>query len=114
MMEFTIDNITGGYQIFDFGHSDGSSNDDYVYNETHLKRLRFVVNNEDFDYNEFRESFLPNFCNTVQKYQGGKIDEHYNIWDTHQIDIKEMYTSLSRTTKLEYIHLNNKKICKQY
>ena len=66
------------------------------------------------DYNEFRESFLPNVCNTVYKYQGGKIDEHYNIWDTHKMDIKEMYTSLSRTTKLKYIHLNNKKICKQY
>ena len=32
------------------------------------------------------------------------------------MDIKEMYTSLSRTTKLEYIHLNNKKIilCRNY
>ena len=57
---------------------------------------------------------MPNFCNTVYKYQGGKIDEHYNIWDTHKMDIKEMYTSLSQTTKLEYIHINNKKICKQY
>ena len=36
MMEFTIDNITGGYQIFDFGHSNDSSDDDntsYVFNE---------------------------------------------------------------------------------
>ena len=30
------------------------------------------------------------------------------------MDVKEMYTSLSRTTKLEYIHLDNKKICKRY
>ena len=30
------------------------------------------------------------------------------------MDIKEMYTSLSRTKKFEYIHLNNKKICRQY
>ena len=57
---------------------------------------------------------MPNFCNTVYKYQGGKIDDHYNIWDTHKMYIKEMYTSLSQTTKLEYIHINNKKICKQY
>lgn len=45
--------------------------------------LEFVINQERFSLNEFRESFLPNFCNTVYKYQGGKIDEHYNIWDTH-------------------------------
>lgn len=43
--------------------------------------LMFRINNEDFDKNEFRSNFLPNFCNTVYKYQGGKIDEHYNIWD---------------------------------
>ena len=30
------------------------------------------------------------------------------------MDVKEMYTSLSRTTKLEYIHLDNKKKCKYY
>ena len=76
--------------------------------------LNFIIGEERFDLNEFRESFLPNFCNTVYKYQGGKIDEHYNIWDTHKMDIKEMYTSLSRTTKLECIHLDNKQICKQY
>ena len=103
MMEFTLDDIIGGRQTFNF--SDSSDEDDtlYVYNENGLKQLRFVVNKEDFDYNEFRESFLPNFCNTVYKDQGGKIDEHYNIWDTHKMDIKEMYRSLSRTTKLEYI-----------
>ena len=28
------------------------------------------------------------------------------------MDIKEMYTSLSRTTKLKYIHLDNKKKCR--
>ena len=57
---------------------------------------------------------MPNFCNTVYKYQDGKIDEHYNIWDTRKMDIKEMYTSLSRTTKLEYIHLDNKKKSRWY
>ena len=112
MMEFTIDDILNGRQVF----NDSSDEDDtpYVYNEGGLKQLRFVVNNEEFDYNEFRESFFPNFCNTVYKYQGGKIDEHYNIWDTHKMDVKEMYTSLSRTTKLEYIHLDNKKKCRWY
>ena len=73
-----------------------------------------MINGETFEKNEFRSSFLPNFCNTVYKYQGGKIDEHYNIWDTDRMDVKEMYTSLSRTTKLEYIHLDNKKKCRWY
>ena len=73
-----------------------------------------MINDEPFSLNEFRESFLPNFCNTVYKYQGGEIDEHYNIYDTHKMDVKEMYTALSRTTKLEYIHLDNKKICSKY
>ena len=30
------------------------------------------------------------------------------------MDVKEMYTSLSRITKLEYIHLDNNKKCKYY
>ena len=114
MMEFTLDNFTGDRQTFIFSDSSDEDDTPYVYNENGLKQLRFVVNKEDFDYNEFRESFLPNFCNTVYKYQGSKIDEHYNIWDTHKMDVKEMYTSLSRTTKLEYIHLNNKKISGNY
>lgn len=50
----------------------------------------------------------------MYKYQGGKIDEHYNIYDTHKMDVKEMYTCLSRTTKLEYIHLDNNKKKKWY
>ena len=50
----------------------------------------------------------------MHKYQGGKIDEHYNIYDTHRMNVKEMYTCLSRTTKLEYIHLDNKKKCWWY
>ena len=108
MMECTIDDILNGRQTFVFNDSSDEDDTSYVYNENGLKQLRFVVNNEEFDYNEFRESFLPNFCSTVYKYQGGEIDEHYNIWDTHKMDIKEMYTSLSETTKLEYIHINNK------
>lgn len=39
--------------------------------------LEFMVNNVTFTKKEFRENFLPNFCNTVYKYQGGKINEHY-------------------------------------
>lgn len=75
--------------------------------------LIFSVNKQQFSIHEFKKSFLPNFCNTIYKYQGSTINEPYNIWDTEKMDDKEMYTSLSRTTKLEYIHLNNKKIRKR-
>lgn len=81
---------------------------DKIYKDEH-DISEFEINNETFTKNEFRENFLPNICNTVYKYQGGKIDEHYNIYDTNRMDIKEMYTSLSRTTKLECIHLDSKK-----
>ena len=92
MMEFTLDMI--------------SEDDD--------GNLNFKVNDIWFDKNTFRESFLPNFCNTVYKYQGGKINENYNIFDTDRMDVKELYTALSRTTKIEYIHLNPQKINRYY
>lgn len=76
--------------------------------------LYFIVNKQQFTMQEFRKSFLPNFCNTIYKYQGGTINEPYNIWDTGLMDSKELYTSLSRTTKLEYIHLDNNKIRSSY
>ena len=28
-----------------------------------------------------RACFIPSFCATVYKYQGGDIDEHYNVYD---------------------------------
>lgn len=106
MMEFTID------KIFDGDISGFVFIDDKEYEK--ITNLKIEINNEIFDKNEFSANFLPNFCNTVYKSQGGKIDEHYNTWDTHKMDVKEMYTSLSRTTKLEYIHLDNKKKCRWY
>ena len=76
--------------------------------------LIFTVNQQQFMMHEFRKSFLPNFCNTIYKYQGGTINVPYNILDTKNVDSKELYTSLSRTTKLEYIHLDNNKIRSSY
>ena len=76
--------------------------------------LIFTVNKQQFTIHEFRKSVLPNFCNTIYKYQGGTIYVPYNIWDTEKMDSKELYTSLSRTTKLEYIHLDNNKIRSSY
>lgn len=79
-----------------------------------IKGNKFKVNNEWFDKKEFSESFIPSFCITVYKYQGADIDEPYNIHDVNRMDKKQLYTALSRTTKLEYIHLNNKEINNKY
>ena len=74
----------------------------------------FKVNNEWYDIKEFSESFIPSFCVTVYKYQGADIDEPYNIHDVNRMDKKQVYTALSRTTKMEYIHINNKEINNKY
>ena len=79
-----------------------------------IKGSKFKVNNEWFDKKEFSESFIPSFCVTVYKYQGADIDQPYNIHDVNRMDKKQLYTALSRTTKLEYIHLNNKEINNKY
>lgn len=67
----------------------------------------FMVNGTLFELNDFRQSFIPAFCCTVYKYQVADIDEHYNILDVNRMDKKQLHTCLSRTTKFEYIHLDN-------
>ena len=73
-----------------------------------------LVNNTWFDMNEFRSSFIPAFCSTVYKYQGADINEPYNIYDVNCMDKKQLYTALSRTTKYEYIHLDNQLLNNHY
>lgn len=60
------------------------------------------------------KTFIIGFCNTVYKFQGCDIEEHYNIFDVEKIDKKMLYTALSRTTKFQYIHLDNKMLNKYY
>ena len=79
-----------------------------------MKKDAIKINNEWYDIKEFSENFIPSFCVTVYKYQGADIDEHYNIYDVNRMDKKQLYTALSRTTKLEYIHLNNKELNNKY
>ena len=67
--------------------------------------LEFILNGQTFSHSEFRESFIPAFCVTVYKYQGSTIIEPYNIYDAEKMDKKQLYTALSRTTKLDHIHL---------
>ena len=75
---------------------------------------KFKVNSEWFDEKAFSESFIPAFCVTVYKYQGSDIDEPYNIYDVNRMDKKQLYTALSRTTKIKYIHLSNKEVKNKY
>ena len=63
----------------------------------------FTIGGHAFEYSKFSQCFIPAFCCTVYKYQGSEIDEHYNIYNVSRMDKKELYTALSRTTKLEYI-----------
>ena len=74
----------------------------------------FLIKSHWFELKEFAQSFIPGFCVTVYKYQGAEINEHYNIYDVNRMDKKQLYTALSRTTKLEYIHLNNKEVNNKY
>ena len=75
---------------------------------------KFKVHNQWFDRNEFSEYFIPSFCVTVYKYQGCDINEHYNIHDVNRMDKKQLYTALSRTTKFEYTHINNRELNNKY
>ena len=74
----------------------------------------FKINNEWYDKEEFSWNFIPAFCVTVYKYEGADIDEPYNIYDVNKMDKKQLYTALSRTTKKEYIHVNNKEFSNKY
>ena len=74
----------------------------------------FKVNGTWFSLNVFACSFIPAFCVTVCKFQGCDIDEPYNVFDTGRMDKKQIYTALSRTTKFEYIHLNNSELNYKY
>ena len=74
----------------------------------------FEIDGQDFDYKTFSQSFIPSFCVTVHKCQGADINEPYNIYDVEKMDKKLLYTALSRTTKFDYLHLDNKKIKNEY
>lgn len=75
---------------------------------------KFKINNEWFDQKYFSEYFIPSFCVTVYNYEGADINESYNIYDADRLDKKQLYTALSKTTKLGYIHLNNKQLNSKY
>ena len=66
-----------------------------------------TITDTEFPINKFAQSFIPAFCCTVYKYQGADINQPYNIYNVNRMDKKQLYTALSRTTKLEFIHMKN-------
>ena len=87
---------------------------DIVQNDDDDDDITFRINNQLFSYDEFRESFIPAFCVTVHRCQGGTINTHYSISNVNKLDKKQLRTALSRTTKLKYIHLDNNKLNNKY
>ena len=67
---------------------------------------KFTIDYVKGKYN-FGNCFVPAYCVTVYKYQGGKIEQNYNILDAEYMDKKELYTALSRATNDELIHVDN-------
>ena len=65
-----------------------------------------TINKKVFTHDEFKLYFTLAFCITVYRYQGDKIDEHYNIYDADRMDKRQLYTALSRTTKHEFLHVD--------
>ena len=79
-----------------------------------INNNQFKIINEWFDQKEFSENFIPSFCVSVYKYQGADINEPYDIYDVNRMDKKQLYTALSRTTKFEHVHVNNKEFNNKY
>ena len=51
----------------------------------------------------------PGFCTSVYKWQGCTIDEPFTIWDGNLMNLNEMYTAISRSSKLSHVHIGKRK-----
>lgn len=84
---------------------------EYKFYNSEIKILK-DINNEFATIEEqkipihiFKKSFSLGYCVTVYRYQGDSINEPYNIYDTKYMDKKQLYTALSRTTKYDYVNM---------
>src|SRR5688572_23275191 len=59
---------------------------------------------------EFKYLCRPCYGATVYKFQGKTIREEYNIYDVEKMPFREMYTALSRATKMGNIHFEYNKV----
>ena len=108
IVEFTYDNKKEKYDVCEGMPVFATRNikDKNVFNTMQfvIKQInneRFLVNDEWYDKDDFSINFIPAFCVTVYKYEGTDINEHYNIHDVNRMDKRELYTSISHTTKFE-------------
>ena len=60
---------------------------------------------------KYKEIFEPCYAATVYKYQGKTITSKYNIFDVEYMSFKEMYTALSRATKIDDIYFDYELVC---
>ena len=87
---------------------------EYKIDDIDTENNKYIINGISLDRDSFRSSFIPAFCSTVYKYQGSNIDQPYAIHDVERMCKKQLYTALSRTTNVKYIHLDNNMLNKQY
>ena len=65
---------------------------------------KLIVGENSFDPSNFMTIFDPNYCNTIYKYQGSCIKNDYTIHELNIMTKREIYTSITRGTKLSNVH----------
>ena len=69
--------------------------------------LKNTLNNETITITAdiFRNHFYINFCSTIYKSQGSKIDQPYTIHQWNSLSTEAKYTAISRTTAFDYVNV---------
>ena len=68
-----------------------------------------------FSTDELSKTFVPSYCVTVYKYQGGTIkNEACNVFDVRLMDKKQLYTALSRCTDIGLVRWDNAQLLPRY
>jgi len=84
-----------------------------VFTVTEIKEDTIILNNNtnatlasiSIDFVNFMKYFEMSYANTVYRWQGKSINQHFTILDT--LTKREAYVALSRSTKYEYINLHS-------
>jgi predicted GIY-YIG superfamily endonuclease len=82
------------------------NNEEYTIHKIEGENIT-LNNGQVFHSKEFSFSFLPLLACTTHKYQGGSINENYNIYEADKMNRNMLYTALSRATHEDYIHIDN-------
>lgn len=82
------------------------NNEEYTIQKIEGENIT-LDNGQVFHSKEFSFSFLPLLACTTHKYQGGSINQNYNIYEADKMNRNMLYTALSRATHEDYIHIDN-------